>query len=146
MGKTNWKRVFLGGLLAGVILLVFSSAVTPQLQIKEWKPVMESLGHFLPGLTTLAIGDYVFGIVFSLVIGILAVWLYSVIRLQYGAGLKTAVITGIVVWILGPLSFDAISASLGLFPAKVLVIDGLTALVMYVAATLAGAWVYKEKE
>jgi hypothetical protein len=145
MGKTNWTRVFLGGLLAGSVLLVFSSVVTPQFRIKEWYPVMESLGHFLPGLTTLTIGDCVFGIVFSLVIGILAVWLYSSIRHQYGVGKKTAVITGIVVWILGPLSFDAFSAALGLFPAKVLVMDALIALVMYVMATLAGAWVYKDQ-
>jgi hypothetical protein len=35
---------------------------------------------------------------------------------------------------------------MGIFPAKVLIFNSLTALVMFVVATLAGAWVYKEQE
>jgi hypothetical protein len=77
--------------------------------------------------------------------GILAVWLYSAIRPRYGAGAKTAVIAGLAVWIFGELPFSLTMASFGLFPTNLIVIDGLTYVVKLVAATLAGAWVYKEQ-
>jgi hypothetical protein len=82
----------------------------------------------------------------SLIVGILAIWLYSAIRPRYGAGPKTAAIAGIAFWILSVLltyiSYDA----MGMFPTKVLVIDGLTGLVILVVATLVGACVYKEQQ
>jgi hypothetical protein len=88
-----------------------------------------------------------FWIVFYLIAGILAVWLYSAIRPRYGAGAKTAVIAGLAVWILSVLSLATATSSLGfgLFPVNVLVIDALTNLVVYIAGTLVGAWVYKEQ-
>ncbi|MFW9917710.1 MAG: hypothetical protein ACFFGZ_19065 [Candidatus Thorarchaeota archaeon] len=142
MGKTNWMRVFLGGLLAGVVIIVLGFATWVIYLGKLWSPVMEALGHPFPALT---VGDYVFAIVFSLVSGILAVWLYAAIRPRYGAGPKTAVIAGLFFWVIGGL-FPAISfGSMGLFPVNVLLADGLTYLVIYIVAMLLGAWVYKEQ-
>ena len=116
MGKTNWMRVLLGGLLAGIVLLVLSSAATLIL-IKQWRPVMESLGHPLPASIDLAVGDYVFGIVSSFILGILAVWIYSAIRPRYGAGPKTAIIAGLLVWFFHSLFVSRFSLSLfDLFP------------------------------
>ena len=91
MGKTNWKRVFLGGLVAGIVSLVLRlTAETVYLQ-KLWNPSLEALGHPLKETAGMAI----FWTVFILVGGILAVWLYSAIRPRYGAGPKTAVIAGL---------------------------------------------------
>ncbi len=142
MGKTNWMRVFLGGLLAGVVIIVLGFATWVMYLQKLWNPAMEALGHPIPALT---VGDYVFAIIRSIVMGILAVWLYTAIRPRYGAGAKTAVIAGLGFWVLSGL-IPAISyGSMGLFPANVLVIDTLTYLVMLVVATLVGAWIYKEQ-
>ena len=144
MGKTNWKRVFLGGVVAGILLLVLGTATTSIL-LKQWTPVMESLGHPLSGV--FSVGDVIFGIVFSLILGLMAVWLYSAIRPRYGVGPKTAVIAGLIVWIFHSLFVSRYSLSVfDLFPFSVVVIDSLAFLVMYVIATLAGAWVYKEQE
>jgi magnesium-transporting ATPase (P-type) len=142
MGKINWSRVFLGGLLAGVVLIILGFATFALYLKRVYDPALEALGHPFPALT---VGDYVIGIVFSLVVGILAVWLYSAIRPRYGAGPKTAVCAGLAFWALISL-FPSISlGSLGLFPGSVLLVDSLTSLVMYVVATLLGAWVYKEQ-
>jgi hypothetical protein len=141
MGKTNWMRVLLGGLLAGVAMVILAFTTMEIYLSKLWYSALEALGH--PVQDT--IGFITFGIVFNLVIGILAVWLYSAIRPRYGAGSKTAVIAALAVWILSGLSFAAISASFGLFPTNLLVIDELTDLAIKVVATLAGAWVYKEQ-
>jgi hypothetical protein len=130
MGKINWTRVFLGGLLAGIVLNILGFATMTMYLRGIWKPEVEALN---PDFQE-TIGFWIFWIVFYFVLGILAVWLYSAIRPRYGAGAKTGVIAGLAVWILGGLSF-----------ASLLVIDGLTFLVMLVVATLFGAWVYREQ-
>ncbi|MEJ2247654.1 MAG: hypothetical protein P8Y80_16500 [Acidobacteriota bacterium] len=142
MGKTNWSRVFLGGLLAGVVLLALGFAVYAIYMEKLYAPAIEALGLS----TQMTAWLYILAVVMSLISGILAVWLYSAMRPRYGAGPKSAVIAGIAFYVLSGL-LPAVSLGLmGMFPTNVLVIDGLTALVICVVATLAGAWVYKEQE
>jgi hypothetical protein len=141
MGKTNWMRVLLGGLMAGVILNILGFATIAMYLREIWKPALEALNPAFNETT----GFWIFWVVDYFVLGILAVWLYSAIRPRYGAGAKTAVIAGLAVWVLCGLSYAATSASFGLFPASLLVIDSITLLVMLVVATLLGAWVYKEQ-
>jgi hypothetical protein len=142
MGKTNWTRVFLGGLLAGVVFIVLGFAAYAIYMEKLYTPAIEALGLS----TQITAWLYILAVVMALISGILAVWLYSAIRPRYGAGPKTAVIAGIAFYVLSGL-LPAISiSSMGMFPTNVLVIDGITALVMSVVATLIGAWVYKEQE
>jgi hypothetical protein len=141
MGKINWNRVFLGGLLAGVVLIVLGYVTLAVYLRNVVDPELAALGH--PVQQT--VGFQMFWIVFNFISGILAVWLYAAIRPRYGAGPKTAICAGLAVWALQGLSYDASSAAFGLFQAKAVVADALTALVMYVLATLAGAWVYKEQ-
>jgi hypothetical protein len=141
MGKTNWMRVFLGGLLAGVVFIILGIAAWVMYLGKLYVPAMEALGHPI----SMSAGGYVFAIVSALVAGILAVWLYSAIRPRYGAGAKTAVCAGLFFWALGSL-FPSISlGSMGLFSGSLLVTDSLTSLVASVVGTLLGAWYYKEQ-
>lgn len=142
MQKINSARVFLGGLLAGVVIIVLGFIANAIYLEGLWTPVMEALGISIQATTWL----YIFMIIMSLVVGILAIWLYAAIRPRYGAGPKTAVIAGIAFYVLTGL-IPAISfIAIGMFPTNVLMIDGLTGLVIYVVATLIGAWVYKEQE
>ena len=141
MGKINSTRVFLGGLLAGVVIVALGFVTYAIYLEKLWTPVMEALGLSTQMTTRI----FIFAVLLSLISGLLAVWLYAAIRPRYGAGPKTALIAGIAFYVLTGL-LPAISFSLmGMFPTRVLVIDGLTGLVIYVVATLAGAWVYKEQ-
>ena len=141
MGKTNWKRVLLGGLVAGIVINVLS-VISVELFFKK---MVESAAPNPAMRETPAL--IVFYLVFYLIIGILAVWLYSAIRPRYGAGVKSALLAGIAFWILNGLmpvlgygAFGLLSA-----PRNVLVIDSVRYLVMLVVGTLAGAWVYKEQ-
>jgi hypothetical protein len=141
MGKINWTRVFLGGLLAGVVLNVLGFAAWAIYLGNAWRPEMEALGHPVHE----SAGLIVFSIVFYFVVGILAIWLYAAIRPRCGAGPKTAVLAGFAFWILGGL-LPAISLGpLGLFSASVIALDSLTYLVIVVVGTLLGAWIYKEE-
>ena len=96
MGKTNWSRVFAGGLLAGVVFIVLGWATYAIYLGKLWSFALEALGHPPSAMT---FGDYVAVIVLSLVGGILAIWLYSAIRPRYGAGPQTALCAGLTFWL-----------------------------------------------
>jgi spore maturation protein SpmA len=141
MGKTNWKRVLLGGLVAGVVFNIILFAASAIYLDDLFTPALQALNPNYQSAT----GSLIFWLVLNFVSGILLVWLYSSIRPRYGAGPKTALILGLVLWVMGPLTLDAILGEMQLFPGTTLVIDALTGLVMFVVATLAGAWVYKEQ-
>lgn len=141
MAKINGMRVFLGGLLAGVVFIILGFASFLTYLGAPWESAMNALGLEMPT----SAGMYVWVFVSSFVIGILAVWLYAGIRPRYGAGAKTAACAGLTVWAFSSFFPNASLGAMGLFPAGVLLIDSLTALVIYVAGTLLGAWVYKEE-
>jgi hypothetical protein len=141
MGKINGTRVFLGGLLAGVVLIILGFVSFGLYLENLWRPALKALGYEAP----LSAGFYIWSIIYSLVFGILSVWVYAAIRPRYGAGSKTAVCAGLTVWVLNSLFPNAVFGVMGLFPSNVLLIDSLTSLVIYIVATLLGAWVYKEE-
>lgn len=143
MGKTNWKRVLLGGLVAGIVINVLS-VISVELFFKK----MVERESAVPNPALRETPELIiFFIVFYLIIGILAVWLYSAIRPRYGAGIKSALLAGIAFWVLNQLMPVLGYGYIGLLssPSNVLVIQSIRYLVMLVAGTLAGAWVYKEQ-
>jgi hypothetical protein len=140
MSKMNWIRVFLGGLLAGVVIIVLGFASSFIYLGDAWKSVMDTLGYPINE----TVGMYISSIIGCFVVGIIAVWLYAAIRPRFGAGPKTAMLAGFVFWILSALLPYLSLGSTGMFPANLLIIDCLIGLVIMVVATLLGAWIYKE--
>ena len=118
MGKTNWKRVFLGGLLAMAVIRILGYLASVFYLEKVWHPAMEALGLS----TQFSVELIVFMFARSLGVGILAVWILNDVLPAIALG------------------------EAGLYPANVLVINSLTSLVRYTIATLAGAWIYKEEQ
>ncbi len=140
MGRTNWKLVFLGGLLSGIIMNILGFLALAVYLRKLWDPALEALNPTFRE----TMGFQAFWAVFYLVSGILAVWLYSAIRPRYGASPKTAFLAGFMFWVLSGLTFAVGLGSFGLFPVNLLVIDSLTYLIIVIVATLAGASIYQE--
>src|SRR5258708_8476067 len=91
MGKINWGRVVLGGLLGGVVLNVFDYVVYGVVLRPDFAATMQALGKPPSAMDSLVplfvVVDFVYGI------GL--VWLYAAIRPRFSAGLKTAVTAGI---------------------------------------------------
>jgi hypothetical protein len=138
MGKMNWARVFLGGVLAGVIINVFEIVWSGFVLAIQWHAAMSALGHPLPSAAV-----WIFALE-ALGMGIAAVWLYAAIRPRFGAGLKTAVVAGLAYWVMG-YALPAVGiGQTGLFPVRLLAITHSGGLVEITAATVAGAWLYKE--
>jgi hypothetical protein len=89
MSSTNWKRVILGGLLAGVVINVSESILNGVVLAKDWEAAMAALGK--PQMGGNQVGVFV---LWGFLVGVFAVWLYAAIRPRYGAGPKTALCAG----------------------------------------------------
>lgn len=138
MGKINMIRVLLGGLLAGVVINIFEFVTNGVVLASQWEASMKSLGHQMPGRAPIAF------IVWGFIIGIGAIWLYAVARPRFGPGPKTAAITGSGYWIFAYAAPNFGYGAMGLFPMRLIVIGTVVGLVEVIAASLLGAWLYKE--
>ena len=133
MGKINWARVLLGGLLAGFIINIFEYVTNGVLLAADWDAAMKALGRHLP---MSAIAVFVVGGIG----GIAAIWLYAAARPRFGAGPKTAALTGFAYWVIGYALPTLGEMPLGLFPRRLLVAGCIVGLVEIIVASLAGAW------
>ena len=138
MGKINWARVLLGGLLAGLVINVFEFIENGKVLAREWEAAMKALGHtFAPS----AIAVFV---LWGFLGGFTAVWLYAAIRPRFGPGPGTAAIAGIAYWYAGYFLPFLGAMSEGLFPMRLLMITLCVGLVEVLIATELGAWLYRE--
>ena len=140
MGKINWKKVVLGGLVAGVIIDVVEGILEGVILGPEWRQAMQALGHPLQETGT----NVTLHVLLGLGYGLTALWLYAAIRPRFGAGPKTALYAGIAVWVLGSLFPSVNWGPRGLLPGHLFTIAVVVGLVEIVAATEAGAWLYQE--
>ena len=144
MQRINWVRVVLGGLLSGLVG-VLGHGVLWFLGNKRWAPVLQPhmAGVMEPGqLNPKPEFMLLFGAVFF-ALAIVMVWLYAAIRPRYGPGPKTAVIAGFAMYLTLILA-DAIWVPLSGFPVEVAAVALPAYLPIFIAAAVAGAWVYKE--
>ena len=140
MGKINWGRVVLGGLLAGVVLNLVDYLFYGVMMKQDLAAAMQALGK-QPGAMDSLVPLFV---TLDFVTGIALLWVYAAIRPRFGAGVKTAVIAGVAVWFFVGLLHALGEGPMGLFPQKVYTVGTLVALVQYAVAGAVGAYVYKE--
>ena len=140
MGKMNWNRIFLGGLLGSVVMMVLAILEMRTLQGPWLDAAIELLGpqtdsdwwRFIAAMGVLC-----------LVAGIMSVWLYAAIRPRYGPGPKTAAIVGFAMWLI-TTAVDVFWASTGFVPSRGMAVPLLAWLPFLIVVTISGAWLYKE--
>lgn len=137
MGKINWGRVILGGLLAGLVVNVFEAGSGIFLQ-QQYEAAMAALGKSMQ--TSAAVYYIVYGFIY----GIFAIWFYAAIRPRFGPGPKTALCAGVAVWFVGYLLPMIGYAASGLFPVNLVAIGCVVGLVETIVGTLLGARIYTE--
>jgi len=139
MGKINFARAFLGGLLAGLILNIFEYVLNGVVFASQWDAYMKVLGRQMrPGAIP-------FFVVSTFVAGIGVVWLYAVARPRLGAGPKTAALAGIAYLFFAYAIPDANSIAANVAPGRLTLTISLILLVGVIIASVCGAWVYKEQ-
>jgi hypothetical protein len=141
MGRINIGRVVLGGLLAGLILNISEAVLNLVILAPQWAAAMQALGK--PADLS---GAQIAGLnVREFMIGIVAVWIYAGFRPRFGAGVKTAIIAGITIWLAVRVSALLSWTFTGVFPLNFMLPHTLVGLLTMVIATIAGAWLYKEE-
>jgi len=139
MGKINFGRVLLGGIVAGVILNLGEMVLNGMILAKEMADFFNRCGFKQPASTF-----YVIAIAITFVLGIVIVLGYAAIRPRFGAGPKTAIIAALFAWFGVYVYQNVIALGLGMVPIKLVAIALVWGLVEYIIASLVGAALYKE--
>ena len=139
MGKINFGRVLLGGLVAGVILNVGEWVLNGIVLHKEMDDFFKRCGFAQPGNKFLAIA-----VAITFVLGIVIVLGYAAIRPRFGAGPKTAIIAGLFAWFGVVVYQNVIATGLGMVPLNLAVMVIGWEIVEFSLAALVGAALYKE--
>jgi len=138
MATINWRRVLVGGLVAGVVVGLVWLPVLAILRT-DIGAALQSLGLSIDPVSRLAL----YGVIAIPAAGIVAVWMYAAIRPRYGPGPRTAVIAAFATWFI-TLLVDAGWASLGVVSFRLFVIAKATDVAALILGTLAGARLYRE--
>jgi hypothetical protein len=140
MGKINWGRVILGGLLAGVVLNAVDYVYFGVMMKQDLAAAMQAIGKNPSAMDSLV----PLFVTLDFVAGIGLLWVYAAIRPRFGPGAKTAVIAGVAVWFFMGLLRAIGDAPMGVFPQKIYTVGTIIALVQYAVAGAVGASIYRE--
>lgn len=142
MGHINWTRVIIGGIVAAVILFIAGFIIHGAILGANWT-AWQDAGHMPLALPH---GEaVVVWIIVSLITGLTGVWIYAGIRPRYGAGAKTALIAGLMVWLVGALVGALAEYALGNAPHSTVVVGAIGYLIADLIAIVAGAYFYQEE-
>ncbi len=142
MGRINWGRVFLGGLVAGIVINVSEMLLNSVVVKRDWEEAMRALGK--DPAAAMAGNAMMIWILWGFLAGIGLVWTYAAIRPRYGPGAKTAAIAGVLGWFFAGFLANLAMMNIGLFPQRLIMIGLVWSLVEMIVAAIVGAWVYKE--
>lgn len=139
MTRINWSRVILAGLAAGVLMVLGAVLVDGTLLHHRWSAQMESMGKAAEPSG----GGIALFVLSAVVSGILTAWLYAIARTQYLPGPRTAVIVGVIVWLLSCVVPSLFLLGSNLFGPRLLAASAAGELVSTVAAALVAGWLYR---
>lgn len=139
MSNINTGRVVLGGLLAGLVLIIGEVILNDVLLGAHMKEFLARHNFAEPTstFTVIAVG-------LTFLMGIVLVLGYACIRTRLGPGPKTAIIAGLFGWFGVYFYSTIINNVIFGIPTSTIAMIVAFGLVEYVLAALAGAWVYKE--
>ncbi len=140
MGKINWGRVILGGLLAGVLINIVEYVVHGRMLERDWNAALADLNR----AGAMSGSAVVWFVIVGFLVGIGMVWLYAAIRPRYGAGPRTAICAGIAAWFFVYLLPMISEHPFHLWPSRLVAIAVVVGFFEFAVAGLAGGWAYKE--
>jgi hypothetical protein len=141
MTKLNWNRIILGGLAAGVVLVIMDMIAFGGVFNAQASAALAALGINFEdgGLSNLAamIG-------FNLIVGLSAAWIYAHLRPRYEPGPRTAVIAGLAIWVAYYLAPGFSYLASNLFPASFVGLGVIVGLVESMIVAQIGAYLYRD--
>jgi len=139
MGGINFARVLIGGIVAGVVANAGDFLIEQVILVEDGTQNAQRLNldpvQVQASATTWIVGDFVYGI--------LLVFAYAAMRPRFGPGPRTAVISAVTLYL--PITVVLLGfMSMGMFVQDAFMRSAGLHLVVALAASLAGAAVYKE--
>ena len=141
MAQINWGRLFLGSLLAAIIMFVAEGFLHETIAKADWQAVYDGLKATPPEHRS---SNMVYFALFELGRGFTAMMFYATMRGYFGAGPKTAALAGVVGWIAFSLTGPVQFIPLGFFSNALWVKVAALQLIVSILATIAGAAMYKD--
>jgi hypothetical protein len=142
MTKINWMRLFIGGLIATVILFVTDGLLHENVFHTYWEYVYQGIGAHEPqtshGMAIL------YFLVFEIGRGFTAIFIYVLMRPFHGAGPKTAVMAAVVAWLAFSVAGPAQFIPLGFYGRRLWVMVAAAQLVTSIGANLIAGALYKD--
>ena len=139
MSGINLSRVFVAGLVAGVVANALDFVINTYLLANEMADMAQRLNLNMAAVesstTTWIVVDFIWGL--------LLVFAYAAMRPRFGAGPRTAVISGLTLW-LGVTAVFAGLMAMGLYTQQAYLKSSALALVSTLIPSLVGGYLYKE--
>ncbi len=133
------KEILINGLIAGVIISISALTMVPVVG-NEMDSVLVNRG--LPPLSNAAMAYFC---CISLVFGISVIFLYTVLKPQFGSWVKTAVIASIIVWVLAYLINNVSLAVYGFMPVRLAIIGSIWGLLELLLASIIASRLYDRR-
>ena len=137
----NWKRIIAGGLAAGVLIDLVEGGLSGALFGGQFQSELATRG------LDLKVGPFgaTFFTLWGFVLGFVSVCLYAAVRPRLGPGPRTALAVAIAVWLVSGVLPHLRDATLGILSLNLSLKFILLQLVWQIAATLLGAFIYRER-
>jgi len=140
MGKIKNSRVLLGGLVAGLILVVGEYILNGIILFSE---ITSQRGKF--GLGDPTAGELSAGAIITVLYGVILIWIYVAIRPRFGPGPRTALIAAATFWAIAYVLFLASLWANSIVSMKFAVVSILWGMLEAPIAALIGASIYREE-
>ncbi|HEU5131577.1 MAG TPA: hypothetical protein VFT26_05715 [Pyrinomonadaceae bacterium] len=141
MTQINWGRLFLGSLIAAIIMFGTDGLIHETLAKADWHALYVALGAREPEPHG---SSMVYFAIFELGRAFTAIMFYVLMRPFFGAGPKTAALAGVIGWIASSLTGPVQFIPLGFFSTALWIKVGAVHLIVSIIATIAGAALYKD--
>lgn len=139
MAGINGKKVVIAGLAAGLFMNVVDIGSNGFLLQAQWTAAMERLGlgtdMTTVGLVSLIAVDFL--------LGILLAFLYAAIRPRFGAGPRTGLIAGMIVWVEALLIYVTLSGT-GVYTWSLVAVSMAFSLIAVLGGGYVAARLYSE--
>ncbi|MBI3418957.1 MAG: hypothetical protein HY053_02330 [Proteobacteria bacterium] len=142
MGSVNTTRVIMGGIAAGILIYFFEGLVHMGLLHHDWEAWKTSVGAVIHGPAKDI--SMALWFVYSIISGLLGLWIYAGIRPRYGAGPRTAIYAGFLLWAATHFTAALDAFAMGVIPHKIVVTELACMALLMPVAILVGAYLYKE--
>jgi hypothetical protein len=140
MSGVNLQRVLLGGFVAGLVANAFDFVITSYLMAAEFAAMLARINVSESAaqswIWVFAAADFVWGF--------LLVFTYAAVRPRFGAGPRTAIISGVLLWSAFAIAVLILMA-IGLHTLASYAKSSALYLVSALVSSLAGAALYKEE-